>query len=318
MTEVSETFACFGSTCTVFVMGDGRAGTAEEAVASARRRLLSWHDRFTRFEPSSELSRLNSDPRTEVPVSSAMALFVDAAVRAAEATGGLVDATLLGQIERAGYLSDLRTSLPLEVALRIAPGRRPARPHPDATWRGVRVDRRARTVTRPPGVMLDSGGLAKGLFADLLAQDLATHASFALDCAGDLRIGGACNLSREIHVASPFGEGTLRTFESAATGVATSGIGKRSWLDGDGRPAHHLLDPATGRPAFTGLVQVTALAPSALEAERRAKAAILSGPVAGRRWLPHGGVLVHDDGSHEAIRPRDRYLGVMTSDVESA
>jgi thiamine biosynthesis lipoprotein len=83
--------------------------------------------------------------------------------------------------------------------------------------------------------------------------------------------------------------------------VATSGIGRRSWLQA-GRPAHHLLDPATGAPAFTGVVQATALAPTALEAEIRAKAAVLSGP-AGERWLAeHGGVLVLDDGS---VRPID-------------
>ena len=87
------------------------------------------------------------------------------------------------------------------------------------------------------------------------------------------------------------------------TGVATSGIGRRAWLDARGRPAHHLLDPSTGRPAYTGIVQVTALAPSALMAEIRAKAAILSGPRAGGGWLPDGGVIVLDDGSHEVIEP---------------
>ena len=85
--------------------------------------------------------------------------------------------------------------------------------------------------------------------------------------------------------------------------MATSGIGRRSWLDADGRPAHHLLDPSTGRPAFTGIVQVTALAPSALMAEIHAKAAILSGPREGAEWLPRGGVIVFDDGSHEVIEP---------------
>ena len=55
-----------------------------------------------------------------------------------------------------------------------------------------------------------------------------------------------------------------------------AGSAARSWLDARGRPAHHLLDPATGRPAFTGVVQATALAPTALEAEWRAKAAVLS------------------------------------------
>ncbi len=85
--------------------------------------------------------------------------------------------------------------------------------------------------------------------------------------------------------------------------MATSGIGRRSWLDGRGRPAHHLLDPATGRPAYTGVVQVTALAPTALEAEIRAKAAILAGPDRAREWLPDGGVVVYDDCTAEVLPP---------------
>ena len=93
-------------------------------------------------------------------------------------------------------------------------------------------------------------------------------------------------------------------FEVRDGAAATSGIGKRSWIDAGGRPAHHLLDPATGRPAFTGVVQATALAPTAVEAEWRAKAAVLSADPA---WLAHGGVLVSDDGSHEVISPSPRY-----------
>ena len=64
-----------------------------------------------------------------------------------------------------------------------------------------------------------------------------------------------------------------------ATGaVATSGLNVRLWRRADGTPAHHLLDPATGDPAWTGVVGATALAPTALEAETLAKAALLSGP----------------------------------------
>jgi thiamine biosynthesis lipoprotein len=74
-------------------------------------------------------------------------------------------------------------------------------------------------------------------------------------------------------------------------------------MDEQGLPAHHLLDPATGRPAFTGVVQVTALAPSALAAEIKAKAALLSGPDRAHVWLAQGGVVVFDDGTHEVIAP---------------
>ena len=137
----------------------------------------------------------------------------------------------------------------------------------------------------------------------MLAEALASHSSFAVNCAGDLVIGGAAELTRPIRVESPFDGRILHTFDMRQTGVATSGIGRRSWLDGDGRIAHHLLNPATGGPAFTGVVQVTALAPSALIAEIRAKAAILSGPHAAPAWLVHGGVIVFDDGSHQTVQP---------------
>jgi FAD:protein FMN transferase len=296
--EVSESFACFGSRCAVLVMGDG---AAREAAAGARRRLLAWHRRFTRFAPDSELSRMNADPRHEVPVTAMMAAFAQLVVRAARETGGLVDATLLTELQRAGYDGDLRTSIPLSRSLRAAPPRAAARPSRDARWREIEVDAGTQTVRRPPGVGLDSGGLAKGLFADVLAGALSAHPGFAVDCGGDLRIGGGSRLARPVHVAGPFGDGTLHTFELREAGVATSGIGRRSWLDAGGAPGHHLLDPSTGRPAFTGVVQVTALAPTAAEAELRAKAALLGGPDGARRWLPDGGVVVYDDGGHDVI-----------------
>jgi FAD:protein FMN transferase len=274
-------FACFGSSCLV--------DSEPQAVARARMQLLEWHERFSRFLPASELSRLNADPRPAVPVSETMARLIEAVVEAGETTGGLVDGTLAGEIEAAGYRSDLGAPLPLPLALRLAPARRPA--GAGLGWRELRLE--DGVLHRRPGVRIDSGGLAKGLFADLIAD--ALDGTFAIDCAGDLRIGGA---PRQIHVADPFGGPPLHTFTLADAGVATSGIGRRSWLGPDGRPAHHLLDPATGRPAFTGVVQATAIAPTALEAELRAKAAVLAGPAHAVDWLPHGGAVVYDDGGY--------------------
>ncbi len=277
--EAIERFRCFGSSCTVIVQGHGPTGPAEQATARARDRLLAWHRQFSRFDPASELSRLNRDLRPTVPVSDTMAAFTKAAIRAAQLTGGLVDPTLVPEIEQAGYASHFDSlSLPLSLGLRLAPGRQPAGPSPKARWRHVRVDRRAGTITRTPGIRLDSGGIAKGLFGDILASALGRHASFAVEAAGDVRFGGGDGLIRPVQIASPFGNGILHTFELIEGAAATSGIGKRSWLDARGRPAHHLLDPASGRPAFTGIVQATALAPSAVEAEALAKAALLSGP----------------------------------------
>lgn len=298
--EHRETFACFGGDCTVIVAGDD--GPARAAVSAARERLREWHGRFTRFDLGSELSRLNADPRPTVPVSPIMRRVVEVCVRAASASGGLVDPTLGQAIVAAGYGEDLPApALALHDALSAAPARRPARPAVAGGWRQIGVDRREGTITRPPGLRLDGGGIAKGVFADELAVTLRRFDAFAVDCCGDLRLGGIGEVTRAVRVASPFDSSILHTFSIADGGVATSGIGRRSWIGPDGRPAHHLLDPGTGRPAWTGVAQVTALAPTAAEAEMRSKAALLSGPDGARRWLPHGGVIVLDDGSSIAV-----------------
>ena len=117
-----------------------------------------------------------------------------------------------------------------------------------------------------------------------------------------VRIGGAAALPRKILVDDPFGGEPLHELEITDGAVATSGIGRRAWLRSDGSPAHHLLDPGSGQPAFTGIVQVTALAPIAQLAEVLAKTALLRGPEKAARELPYGGVLVFDDRSVEVVR----------------
>ncbi len=301
MIEASRTFTCFGGNTTVRVVGAGPAGAPAEAVIAARDRLLAWHAVFSRFKPESELSSLNRDEATTVAVTAIMARFVQAVVDAARATGGLVDATMLDEIERLGYKTErFRGSLALPLALALAPARQPAGPHPDGRWRTIEVDLDTSTVTRPPGVKLDGGGIVKGLLADAVGELLCGHSSFLVDCEGDLRVGGQGGLEHAIAVAAPMSQRVLHEFKLADGAVATTSIVKRSWMERL-KPAHHLLDPATGLPAYTGIVQATALAPTALEAESLAKAALLSGPRDAAGWLPHGGLVVLDDGSHVVV-----------------
>ena len=299
-TEAHLSFACFGGTAAIHVRGeDAENGAA--AARAARDLLLDAHDRLSRFLPDSELSRLNRDPRAEVPASPLLRELAAAVGKAGETSGGLVDATLLGQIERAGYRESLPApgSISLRDALASRCHRLPARPSPAAEWRSVRVDAAAGTISRPPGVGIDSGGLAKGLLADLAAAGLARSRSFAVDCCGDIRLGGCGGQERAVLVEDPFGGEALHELRLREGAVATSGIGRRCWVGEFGEIVHHMLDPSSGEPAFTGLVQVTALAPTALLAETYAKAALLAGPAAAPEWLPYGGVLVRDAGEVE-------------------
>jgi thiamine biosynthesis lipoprotein len=304
--EERHTFACFGGECTVIVADADHPADAAAAATMGKRALLTWHQRFSRFIEESELSRLNRSAADEVAVSPLMRRMIEVALKAARDTGGLVDITLADEIERAGYGAHLEgQGTALMAALAGAPPRASAAPHLDERWRRISIDHRRGTVIRPPGLRLDVGGIAKGVFADELAAMLEGFDAYAVDCAGDVRVGGRARLARPVHVASPFDASTLHTFSLTAGSVATSGIGRRSWTVEGGRPAHHLLDPRTGAPAFTGIVQATAIAPTAAQAEVLAKAAVLSGPARAGEWLTHGGVIVFDDGSHQVLAPAE-------------
>ena len=296
-TGARQSFACFGGTVTVSVRGEGE----EALLARARETLLDAHRRLSRFEPESELSRLNRDPRRAVPASPLLRRFVAAARTAGELSGGLVDATLLEEIERLGYVESLR---PGEGPALPATEPAPAGASQAARWRSLAVDEEAGCVLRPPGTGLDSGGIAKGLLADVVAEQLRGARAFAIDCCGDLRFGGSAGLVRKLRVENPFGGEPVHELSLPEGAAATSGTTRRTWVGPDSRPAHQILDPASGLPAETGIVQATALAPTALEAEVFAKAALLSGPDGAGRRLPFGGVLVLAGGRVEAVSAR--------------
>ncbi len=302
MSEVRRKFDCFGGTVSVAVLGPSSM-RPEEAATATEASLLAAHARLSRFILDSDLNRLNRDPRSSVPANPLLLQLASAVREAGELSGGLVDATLLREIESAGYRSSMR-GRPSGDPPPVQATTRPAGPSPERAWAGISVNWQEGEVERPPGVEIDSGGVAKGMLADEVAASLKEFPAYAVDCCGDARIGGKARRPRQIRVEDPFGGKPIHSLWISDGGIATSGVTRRSWQDEDGSPVHHLLDPATGAPAFTGVIQATALAPNAFLADIHAKWALLSGPELGLSRLPYGGVLVLADGSVETVAAR--------------
>jgi thiamine biosynthesis lipoprotein len=309
MAEHDLSFDAMGSHVRLLI-GDPGPGMPPAATAAeqARRFVREFDATLSRFKPESELCTLNADPRERVPASELLRTAFRAGLAAAEQSEGLVDPTLVGEIESAGYIASRAgvAGEPLALALAAAPPRRPARANPASRWRQIEVDDEAGTIARPPGVRFDTGGTGKGLAADLIANRLRGYSRFVVDCGGDIRIGGAGALlwPYEVFVEHPLSGERAFVLKLGSGAVATSGLKVRIWRDGDGGYAHHLLDPSSGRPAWTGLIGVTALGDTAVEAETLSKAALLSGAEGARAVLAErGGLIVHDSGRVETIGP---------------
>jgi FAD:protein FMN transferase len=306
--ELDYTFDAMGSEVRLLIGRplDPRAFPPLEAADREREFVFGFARRLSRFIPDSELCELNRAPGQVVPASSLLRAAVGAAVWAAERSGGLVDSTLVQALERTGYAHSLQGATPASLleALAAAPPRKPARPRPDARWRAVTVDEQTGTVSRPPGMMFDTGGIGKGLCADAVALRLGGYTRFVVDCGGDIAVGGlgAEFEPHEIAVEHPLTGTVIGMVRISRGGIATSGLNVRVWKNADGGFAHHLLDPSTGRPAWTGLIGATAIGGSALEAETLSKMALLMGAAGARDILARdGGLVVHDDGEVELI-----------------
>lgn len=294
---------------TVTVTGGAATVPADEVAVildHAMDRLRGFAAAWTRFDDASPLQRLNDDPRSAVPVPRILGLGVIAALDAHERSGGLVDPTLADAIGASGYdrtVSALDRLAPQAVAEHAA-RTRPVPARPSRHRARVRVSADGGRVHRRPGVRLDLGGVGKGLAADLLAPSLDGLDRWSVDVGGDIRIGGTRHdVAQPVHITHPVDGSVIAAFDIARGAVATSAVTARAWRGADGVPAHHLLDPSTGRPAWTGLLQATAIADTATRAERLAKEAVLRGPQAARALLAsgRGGVLVDSTGDVEAI-----------------
>lgn len=303
-------FPAMGCPIQVIVGQPLAAGTPApaKAAAAARAYLEDFDARLSRFRADSELSRLNADPREEVPASPLLRAAVSAGLWAAERSGGLVDPTVIDALERNGYAGSRARTLPepLGEALAAAPPRRAAAASATSRWREIEVDDAAGVIRRPPGVRFDTGGSGKGLAADAVAHRLRAYERSIVDCAGDVRLNGPGFARTPMHVTlrHPLTGRALTPLAPRGGAVATSGIDSRVWRRDDGSYAHHLIDPATGEPAWTGLVAATAVAPTALEAETLTKMALLLGPDGAREVLAeHGGIAYGDDGGVELIGP---------------
>ncbi len=132
------------------------------------------------------------------------------------------------------------------------------------------IDRANGLIRLDPGVKLDLGGIAKGYAADRALAILARLGPALVDAGGDIAVAGK---PWPVGVETSLGPLTLELSDGA---LATSGRDRRRWRASDGE-RHHLIDPATGRPAEGDLLRVTALAATAVEAEVLAKALFLAG-----------------------------------------
>ncbi|MFN7151620.1 MAG: FAD:protein FMN transferase [Microthrixaceae bacterium] len=261
--QVTVDVSVMGTVARVVLVG-ADAPPLEDVVAELERLERMW----SRFRDDSELGRLNAGDGHPTLVSHPTTMLLERAVWAWRRSGGRFDPTVLDAVRAAGYDRTFRELADRSIDV-VAPPSAVSPPvgTPAPGCGDIEVDTRLDLVRLPIGVRIDPGAIGKGLAADLVATAAVEQGADAalVSLGGDLRVAGeppseGWEIELDHHLTEP---ARVNLLDGA---IATSSTLRRRWRTADG-PAHHVIDPRTGRPSTGPVVACSVLAAEAWWAE---------------------------------------------------
>lgn len=210
---------------------------------------------LSRTDPFSEIGFLNRMPGEPVEVGAEVAALLKRAGTFTESTGGAFNITIAPVVEAWGFTTD-SYQVPDEETLAGLLG--------NMGMEHVHLDGAAATLD--DGTQVDLGGIAKGYAADCLADIFEEYGLERgwIDLGGNLMAWGTRPDGQpwRVGVRDPktAENGGLVGLVSLENSFAVTSGGYERFFEADGETYHHIIDPATGYPADSGLVSVTVVA----------------------------------------------------------
>lgn len=232
--------------------------TATKAVYAAEDVIRELDAQLSRTNPDSDVSRLNAANGQEIQVGEALRTLLSLGCEYAVFTDGAFDIAIAPIISAWGFTEDsFRVPDPSELEALLEQRRNPGMTF--GTGRGL--------VQITEGYSVDLGGIAKGYAADRVAEVFAENGveSATAQLGGNVLAWGSrpdgdpwrVGLQDPNRPDDPEGfAGVLALSDAFAV---TSGDYQR-FFEQDGKRYHHIIDPATGYPADSGLHSVTVAA----------------------------------------------------------
>jgi FAD:protein FMN transferase len=284
------------------VMAPGDEAANERIRVAIDRELSLVNQRFSGWDPASEISRLNAHASTEpFPVSAELIAALEIGRRASELTQGAFDVTVAPLVDAWGFgPSKNPPAVPAAETL--------ARLRARVGYQQLSLDLARKTVAKArPDVACDVSALGDGWAADRVAQAVVAlgHADVLVDVGGEVSARGRRpDGSRwRVAVEAPQSGKVGAVIELQDAAVATSGDYRKFWTDPQGRRRSHVLDARTGEPVSHALASATVVDRDGAWADALATSLLVLGPEEGRVLAVHEGlaarlVLRQGDGAY--------------------
>lgn len=256
---------------------------AESALADAKERVQELESLWSVTDEASEIYRANHSDGQSVEVSAETADLISFALDMAQKTNGALEPTIYSVLTAWGFTTDAK-QVPSQTEIdRLLP-------LVDYT----KISLEGSTLTVPDGMELDLGAVGKGYTADLVTELLTSQGveSALFSLGGNIQAIGSRPDGSDwrIGIRNPQGDGNLGVLEISDAAVVTSGGYENYFEDADGNVYWHILDPATGYPARSGLQAVTIISPEGKLSDALSTALFVMGAEkAEAYWRENGG-----------------------------
>lgn len=257
----------------------------EEAMDKAFDRVIELDERFSTYNPDSEVSEVNRQAGIEpVEVTDEVFFVMERALHFAEQSGGSFDPTI-GAVTTLWGIGQEDAAVPdpdeLAAAVEVV------------DYQMVELDEENQTIyLKEEGMVLDLGAIAKGYITDEAARVLVEEGvdTAIVDLGGDIVVVGNSTRGLEdpwnVGIQNPYGNrgdiiGMVPVSDRA---IVTSGIYERLVRDGDDE-YHHLMNPETGFPFENNISGISIIADNATDADAIANIAFSLGVEEGLDYI---------------------------------
>ena len=242
-----------------------------EVLDEAETLILDLEKKFSTTDPGSEIYRLNR--LGSATMSADTAELIGTALEFCRMTQGKLDLSIYPIVRAWGFTTDayqVPAQAQLDQLLR----------HVD--YRQISLNKNTSVVSLPAGMEIDLGSVAKGYTGDRLSQLFRSRGvtSALMNLGGNVQaVGKKPDGSLwKIGLQNPMGDGNIGILSIADQAVITSGGYERYFQDESGNYYWHIIDPATGWPARSGLISATAVGPQGAYCDALSTSLFIMGP----------------------------------------
>lgn len=279
--EASQEVFAMDTYMTVTAYGSG----AEEAVEKAVGEIKRLDTLLTSADEIGEVAKINANAGGQI--SEDTAYLLERSLALYESTGGAFDVAIYPIMQAWGFI-DKNFKVPsgseLEKLLEIT------------NANDIVYDETTSEVSfKKDGMMIDFGGIAKGYISSRIMdifQECGVESGM-VNLGGNAQVKGTKTDGSKWRIAiqSPDDEGDeygmIGVIEVEDKAVITSG-GYERYFKEDGVTYHHIIDPATGKPANNGLISVTIVCADGTLADGLSTSLYVMGPDKAKEyWREH-------------------------------